>query len=150
MKADALLWLRLLQSFASVFSSPSFCLFLSACAGWVLCTGRHTLTRIYPMGEPERHRAHDAYHRFFRCAAWCLDGLWRGLAVVVVETLYPEGGVPFLLDDTTFHKTGRKIVGAAWWRDAVRSTATKTVHCFGLNLVVLSPLRGEGNPQRSG
>jgi hypothetical protein len=138
MKADALLWLRVLQGFASVFSSPSFSLFISVCAGWVLCTGRHTLTRIYLMGEPERHRAHDAYHRFFRCAAWCLDELWRGLAVVMVETLYPGGVVPLMLDDTTFHKTGRKIVGAAWWRDAVRSTATKTVHCFGLNLVVLS------------
>ena len=138
MKADALLWLRLLQGFASVFSSPSVSLFISVCAGWVLCTGRHTLTRIYLMGEPERKRAHDAYHRFFRCAAWCLDELWRGLAVVMIETLYPEGVVPLMLDDTTFHKTGRRIVGAAWWRDAVRSTATKTVHCFGLNIVVLS------------
>ena len=138
MKADALLWLRVLQGFASVFSSPSFSLFLSVCAGWVLCTGRHTLTRISLMGEPERHRAHDAYHRFFRCAPWGVDELWRGLAVVMVETLYPEGVVPLMLDDTTFHTTGGKIVGAAWWRDAVRSTATKTVHCFGLNLVVLS------------
>jgi hypothetical protein len=138
MKADALLWLRLLQGFASVFSSPSFGLFTSACAAWALCTGRHTVTRIYLMGEPERKRAHDAYHRFFRCAAWCLDELWRDLTVLIVEAVYPEGVVPLMLDDTTFHKTGRKIVGAAWWRDAVRSTATKTVHCFGLNLVVLS------------
>ena len=138
MKADAFLWLGLLQGFASVFSCPSFSLFSTLCAAWVLCTGRHTLTRIYLMGEPERKRAHDAYHRFFRCAAWCLDEVWRGLAVTIVESMHPEDVVPLLLDDTTFHKTGRKIVGAAWWRDAVRSTATKTVHCFGLNLVVLS------------
>jgi hypothetical protein len=93
---------------------------------------------MYLMGEPERKRAHDTYHRFFRCAVWCLDELWRGLALLMVESVYPEGVVPLMADDTTFHTTGRKIVGAAWWRDAVRSTAFNTAHCFGLNLVVLS------------
>jgi len=139
MKADSLLWLQLLHAFAPVFSAPSFLLFCSLATAWLLCTGRHTMTRIYQIGEPAGNRAHDAYHRFFRCAAWCLDELWGRLAVLLVESQYPEGAaVPLLLDDTTFHKSGRKIVGAAWWRDAVRSTATKTVHCFGLNLVVLS------------
>lgn len=108
MKADELLWLRLLQGFASVFSSPSFSLFTSLCAAWALCTGRHTLTRIYLMGEHERRHAHDAYHRFFCGAAWCLDEVWRGLALLMVESVYPEGVVPLMLDDTTFHKNGQK------------------------------------------
>jgi hypothetical protein len=52
------------------------------------------------------------------------------------------------LDDTVFHKTGRRVDGAAWWRDAVRSTGTRVVHCLGLNVVVLTlrvtpPWRGE-------
>lgn len=139
MKADSLAWFRVLDTFASVFSSPSFALFCSLSTAWALCTGRHTMTRIYQVGEPAGRRAHDAYHRFFRCGAWCLEELFRHLAVLLVESMYPGGAVvPLILDDTTFHKTGRKIVGASWWRDAVRSTATRTVHCFGLNLVVLS------------
>jgi hypothetical protein len=86
--------------------------------GWVLCPGRHTLTRVYPLAEPQGQKAHDAYHRFFR-------------------RFHPRGVIPLTLDDTTFHKTGRKMDGAGWWRDAVRSTGQKVVHCFGLNLVVL-------------
>jgi hypothetical protein len=42
------------------------------------------------------------------------------------------------MDDTIFHRTGRKVDGAGWWRDAIRSTASHLVHCWGLNLVVLS------------
>ena len=86
--------------------------------GWVLCPGRHTLTRVYPLAEPQGQKAHYAYHRFFR-------------------RFHPRGVIPLTLDDTTFHKTGRKMDGAGWWRDAVRSTGQKVVHCFGLNLVVL-------------
>jgi len=37
-----------------------------------------------------------------------------------------------------FHRTGRKVAGAAWWPDPVLSTAGKVVHCWGLNLVVLT------------
>jgi len=37
-----------------------------------------------------------------------------------------------------FHKTGRHVAGAGWWRDAVRSTGGRVVHGFGLNLVVLT------------
>lgn len=136
MKTDALLWLHFFNSFASVFTSPTFPLFCSLSTAWLLCTGRHTITRIYQVAEPAR--AHDAYHRFFRCASWCTNELWSLLAGFLVQLLYPEGTIPLLLDDTAFHKTGRKIAGAAWWRDAVRSTATKTVHCFGLNILVLA------------
>ena len=42
------------------------------------------------------------------------------------------------LDDTLFHRTGRKVNGAGWWRDAVRSTRTKIVYAWGLNIVVLT------------
>jgi hypothetical protein len=42
------------------------------------------------------------------------------------------------LDDTLFHRCGRKVCGAGWWRDAVRSTRTHTVYAWGLNLVVLT------------
>ena len=42
------------------------------------------------------------------------------------------------MDDTIFHRTGRKVDGAGWWRDAIRSTASYVVHCWGLNLVVLT------------
>jgi len=118
-----------LQAVAMVFTRLA--------VGWVLCPGRHTLTRVYPLAEPQSHKAHDAYHRFFRAGAWCMAQLWERLARRLVERFRPRGVIPLTLDDTTFHKTGRKMDGAGWWRDAVRSTGQKVVHCFGLNLVVL-------------
>ena len=138
MNADGQLWTTFLHSFAPVFTAAAFPLFCSLSSAWILCTGRHTVTRIYRIAEPSFGRAHDGYHRFFRCAAWCFDALFPPLLQVMVAMFYPAGTIPLLLDDTAFHKTGRKISGAGWWRDAVRSTATKTVHCFGLNLIVLA------------
>jgi hypothetical protein len=64
--------------------------------------------------------------------------LWRLLAQLLVTTIYPRGDIPLNLDDTLFHKSGRKNQISAWWRDAVRSIGQKVVHGFGLNLVVLT------------
>lgn len=138
MNLDLLFWFNTLALFAGVFTAPSHLLFLQMAEGWVLCPGRRTLTRIYQMAEPSSVRAHDAYHRFFRCGAWDMDELWRRLALQLVQRFYPQGPIPLDLDDTTFHKSGRRIQDAAWWRDAVRSTGQKVVHCFGLNLVLLT------------
>jgi len=132
------LWLGLLAGFAPAFTAPSLQIFIGMAAGWAMCPGHRTITRIYQMAEPHGHRAHDAYHRFFRIGAWSMTTLWKLLARLLVGRFYPEGDIPVDLDDTAFHKSGRKVDGAAWWRDAVRSTGQKLVHCFGLNLVVLT------------
>jgi len=67
-----------------------------------------------------------------------MSELWRLLAILLVKIFYPTGVIPTDLDDTLFHRSGRKVNGAGWWRDAVRSTGTKTVHARGLNLVILT------------
>ena len=133
--ADA--WSALLAVFAELFHQPTAIIFARLATGWVLCPGRHTLTRIYPLAEPDRHKAHDAYHRFFRAGAWCMSRMWEQMARRLVERFHSCGATPLTLDDTAFHKSGRKVEGAGWWRDAVRSTGQRVVHCFGLNLVVL-------------
>jgi hypothetical protein len=132
------IWAALLTAFQPVFTAPSLEMFRTLAAAWVLCPGRRALTRIYLFADPARRRAHDAFSRFFTDAAWRTPDLWKSLAILVVKTLCPRGVIETQLDDTAFHKSGRKIEGAGWWRDAVRSTAAKTVHCFGLNLVVLT------------
>jgi hypothetical protein len=55
-----------------------------------------------------------------------------------VASLVPEGSLSLDLDDTLFHKAGRKIEGAGVFRDAVRSTHARVVYALGLNLVVLT------------
>lgn len=138
MPEQLLVWNALIAGFAPLFTEPTGSLFVEMIAGWVLCPGRHTVTRIYQIAEPEQNRSHDEYHRFFPDAAWVLSELWRLLAVTAVNIFYPDGRIPVDIDDTVFHKTGPRVDGAGWWRDAVRSTKTKVVHCFGLNLIVLT------------
>ena len=138
MADNILAWNALIAGFAPFFTEPTFRLFAEMIAGWVLCPGRHTVTRIYRIAEPEYKRSHDEYHRFFPDAAWILTELWRHVAVTAVTLFHPSGLISVDIDDTVFHKTGHKVDGAGWWRDAVRSTKTTVVHCFGLNLIILT------------
>lgn len=138
MNAELFGWFQALALFNGAFTAPGYVLLVQLASGWVLCPGRHTLTRIYQMVEPSGRRAHDAYHRFFRHGAWVMEELWAILARMLIQRFYPQGMIVLDLDDTIFHKSGRRIQDAAWWRDAVRSTGQKLVHRFGLNLVVLT------------
>lgn len=138
MSAASELWGALPAAFASVFTAPSAALFEQFVTAWVLCPGRRTVTRMIAMIDPRSRRSHDAYHRFLRCGAWSLGGLWHLMAIVLLEAFFSEELLPLDLDDTLFHKSGRKIEGAGTFRDAIRSTGRRVVYALGLNLVVLT------------
>jgi hypothetical protein len=131
-------WDAIIQYFFPIFTVPTTEIFLNLITGWVLCTAKHTITGILPFADPTGQKAHDAYHRFFPDASWAMSELWRLLTILLASIFYPTGVIPTDLDDTLFHHSGRKIDGAAWWRDAVRSTGTNIVQAWGLNLVVLT------------
>ena len=131
-------WNAIINNFLPVFTEPTAQLFIRLVTGWILCTGRHTVTGILPFADAEGHRAHDAYHRFFPKASWSTSELWRLLTLLLVKLFYRRGIIYTDLDDTLFHRSGRKVEAAGWWRDAVRSTGKKVVHAWGLNLVVLT------------
>ncbi|MBM4060832.1 MAG: transposase [Planctomycetes bacterium] len=127
-----------LSAGAAAFTRPSFTLFVELVCSWVLCPGRRTVTNMLSMLAPRPRRAHDAYHRFLRAGAWDLTQLWFFLVTKLVGALVPDGPLCLDLDDTLFHKTGRKIDGAGVFRDAVRSTGKRVAYALGLNLVVLT------------
>jgi len=131
-------WTTLIRQFFPVFTAPGSQIFLALVTGWVLCTGRHTLTGILPFADPAGQHAHDAFHRFLPDGRWEMDALWKLLTVLLVKAFAASGIVELDLDDTLFHRCGRKVCGAGWWRDAVRSRRTRTVSAWGLNLVVLT------------
>ena len=132
-------WNAITAMVACAFTRPSFGIFCDLVDGWVLTPGRRTITRIIGVIDPGHRRAHDAYHRFVRDGAWEMDTLWRLLTVAIVERLVSDDASVFLdLDDTVFHKTGRKIEGAGSFRDAVNSTRKRVVYTLGLNLVVIT------------
>lgn len=131
-------WEAICLNFFPVFTQPTAQNFTHLVIGWILCTTRRTISAIHPFADPQRRRAHDAYHRFFPKARWKPSCLWQILAKFLVAIFYPNGTIPVDLDDTIFHRTGRKVQGAGYFRDAVRSTVKQVVYCWGLNLVVLS------------
>lgn len=127
-----------LASFAGVFTTRSSEIFAEICTAWVLCPGRRTVTRMVQVMGPLASGAHDAYHRFLRAGAWMVEDLWRLTTQGLVARLAPSGVLNLDLDDTLFHKTGRKIEGSGIFRDAVRSSGKSVVYAWGLNLVVLT------------
>jgi len=131
-------WDAIILNFSPLFTQPTARIFINLITGWILCTCRHTITGILPFAEPRGKRPHDAYHRLFPKSRWLPAQLWKLLAQLLIKLFYPAGTVWTDMDDTIFHRTGQKVDGAGWWRDAMRSTASHIVHCRGLNLVVLT------------
>ena len=139
MTAPVEVWEAFVAACAPAFTQPSFTLFGDLLRAWALCPGRHTVTHMLGMLGPAPRRKHDAYHRFLRAGAWSMAALWRLLAQALVAGL---AGAPddllLDLDDTLFHKTGRKVESAGVFRDAVRSVKSHVVYALGLNLVVMT------------
>jgi hypothetical protein len=131
-------WTAFLALFGDCFTAPGRRLFEHLITAWVLCPGRHTLTRLWSVIDPLQRRPYGAYARLVREGKWSLTSLWRRLACHLVERWAPTGRLVVLLDDTLMHKTGRKVAGAGWFRDAVRSTGNRLVVALGLNVVVLA------------
>jgi len=138
MAATITTWMSLIQQFLPFFTQPARDIFTRLTLGWVLCTVRRTVTGILPFADPTNQHAHDAFHRFFPDARWRMAKLWQKLAKILIQVCCRHGTITLALDDTLFHRSGRKVNGAGYWRDAVRSTRSKTVYAWGLNLVVLA------------
>jgi DDE superfamily endonuclease len=131
-------WKMLLGRAAGVFTSPSFTLFCELTSAWVCATGRRTICGMVAVMDPATRAAHDAYHRLVRAGTWSPGALWAVTVTMVVEHLQPDAPIVCYLDDTLFHRSGRKVEGAGSFRDAVRSTRNRIVYARGLNLVVLA------------
>jgi len=131
-------WTDIIKQFFPIFTAPGAKIFSRLITGWVLCTARKTITGILPFADPCFQRAHDAYHRFFPDSRWDIKKFWQILTLMLVKLFCPTGIITIALDDTLFHRSGRKINGAGYWRDAVRSTKKSIVYAWGLNLVVLT------------
>jgi hypothetical protein len=130
-------WQNIIKHFFPVFTVPTANIFASLVCGWVLCTGRRTVTGMIRFAELFAPRPHDAYHRFFSKARWSMTELWRLLLILLVKLFYPSGTIPLDLDDTLFHRPGKKVNGASKWRDPVRSEKI-IVFARGLNLILLT------------
>lgn len=118
----------LLGVFAGCFTAPTFATFAALVTGFVRQTGAHTVCGMLTGAGLERVWHHSRAHRFFSQARWSVDTVGLVLADLIVAHLVPAGG-PLLvaIDDTLFHRSGRKVHAASWCHDG----AAKGPHKIG-------------------
>jgi len=100
------------------FTAPSFVTFSALVTGALSSGGARTVTGMWQAvglaGRVHWSRA----HRFFSRAVWDLDQVGLALARAVVARFVSEGGaVTVSVDDTLFHRYGKKVHGAKYQHD---------------------------------
>lgn len=128
----------LLIAFESCFTAPSYQRFLTLMSGWVLCTGKHTVTGVMRAAGVVGKHEHSGYHRFFNGAAWKPDAVGVALMRLVLKAIPKAVRVNLTIDDTLGRHTGKHIASAGMHRDPLLSSASKPFWHFGHNWVVLA------------
>jgi len=133
----------MLSSFSPAFTRRSFDTFRVLLIGWILCPGRHTLSRVIQAasGLWQTPKHHATLYRFFSRGRWCVDELGKILLRLALRLTGPE--VVVLVDDTLAHRSGPHLFGAGMHHDALRSTyasrgSRSVSFAFGHNWVVLA------------
>lgn len=141
-------WLRLLSSFRSCFTAPTFCTFVTLVSGLVARPQQRTVTGMLIAAGMSRVWHHSRAHRFFSQAVWSLDQVSIVLLTLIMQELLPPG-LPVLIavDDTLFTRSGRKVAKAGWHHDAATKTKSgkdarvRWGHCWVVaGIVVTVPL----------
>ena len=103
--------LTILESFRGCFTRPSFANFVALVTGWILCQGRHSISRIVQAtGLCPKVCDHSVFYRFFSRARWNPDSLGQVLFQLLLPLLSER--VIAIVDDTLAAKSGPHIFGA--------------------------------------
>lgn len=128
----------LLQTFAPVYTSPTFETFPLLMTGWILSVRHRYVTDLIVSSDSVGNGHFCDYHRFFSQAAWNIDDLWRLLAKLIIKRLVGEDAVIVLAgDDTLCRKRGPGIFGTGMHHDALSSSKSKKVCHWGHDWVDL-------------
>jgi DDE superfamily endonuclease len=127
----------LLAVFSPLFTAPSFRTFTVLACGFLAQSGKRTVCGMLTGAGLSRQWSHDRAHSFFSRARWSPDDLGICVAKLVIALLVPDGEpVEMLIDDTLFHRRGKKVWAASWFHDGSAQGPAKTG--FGNNWVVLA------------
>jgi hypothetical protein len=134
----------LLVNFSPMFTDPSFRNFAALTCGWVLCTGKRTISRVIQVSGfgDEARRHHSIFYRFFSRAIWDPDKLGACVFQLILELLPDNARIILTVDDTLCRKSGAHIWGGGMHHDALLSTygggrGAMKLFSFGHNWVIL-------------
>jgi hypothetical protein len=110
--------LIVLQVLRPCFTAPSFATLAALVTGALSGAGRRTVTGMWQAAGLAGSVHWSRAHRFFSRAVRDLDQVGLALARAVVARLVPDGGaVTVAVDDTLFHRYGKKVHGARYQHD---------------------------------
>ena len=110
--------LIVLQALRPCFTAPSFATLAALVTGALSGAGRRTVTGMWQAAGLAGSVHWSRAHRFFSRAVRDLDQVGLALARAVVARLVPDGGaVTVAVDDTLFHRYGKKVHGARYQHD---------------------------------
>jgi NhaP-type Na+/H+ or K+/H+ antiporter len=116
---------RVLETFRSCFTAPTFETFTALVAGLVAQLVGQTVCGMLTGAGLARLWRHCRAHRFFSAARWRPQQVGLVLAGLVVAHLLPEGApVTVVADDTLFRRRARRRVAPGGFMMARRPGST--------------------------
>jgi len=106
--------------------------------GAILCRGGRTVCACLRVLGLQGEQAFEKYHRFFNKDQWSSLKGAKILLIQLVKSLNITGSLVFAIDDHVERRNGKNIQAKGCYRDAVRSSRSFIVRCFGLKWVVMT------------
>jgi hypothetical protein len=128
---------QVLVPLLGVFTKPSQVRFMVIATGWILSTGRRTITAMIRTATLGCSEHLSGYYRFLSHGAWRESELFRAWAQWIVGLLRPRGELTCGGDDSLMKHRGPKIHGTGAFRDGCLSSHRRMVLSYGHNWVVL-------------
>lgn len=128
---------EVMVAFAPFFTRPVWHHAQVLILGAILARGKRTVTSALRAVGLAQERHFTNYHRVLNRAVWHASFAAKVLLGRLVAVL--PRGVPLqiLVDETMERRKGAKIRTKGVFRDAVRSSRKKVVHCYGLRWVAM-------------
>jgi hypothetical protein len=129
--------IAIIAPFAVLFSRSSWQTASTLLLGAILCRGRRTVTGILRTIGLSQDPGFSKYHRILNSLDWSAK---RGSAILlkILLKMAGEERPVILIDETLERRKGKKIRAKGYYRDAVRSSRSKTVNTTGLKWLVMA------------
>ena len=128
---------NVLLAFAPLFTRPVWHHAQLLMLGAILARGKRTVTSALRAVGLAQERRFTNYHRVLNRAVWRAWFAAKVLLGLLVALLPAEAPLQVVVDETIERRNGDKIKTKGVFRDAVRSSRNKVVHCYGLRWVAM-------------
>ncbi len=139
--------IRVVSTFAPLFSRRVFRYVEVLILGAILTPGRRTITSVLRIMGLQHTRQFQNYHRVLNRAHWSSREAAQLLLGLLVGCFAPDGPIVMGLDETLERRQGANIAAKGIYRDAARSSKAFFVKASGLrwiSLMLLAPIPWAG------